>query len=724
VKATTRIILLASAAATGPLLATPASAAGSDVDAADVAEIVVTALRREQSLQDVPAAISALSGAALEDRGVARVEELQFLAPSLASGKLLGQTEIAIRGVGLNPGAPGVAVAVHVDGVFQPQAAMGDLAQTDLARVEVLRGPQGTLYGRNANGGAVNFITAAPTDRLEGYVLGGYASYNESKLQTVVNLPLNDRLRSRVVLDWTKRRDGFVKNVLPGGQDVDKGETLSGRLRVTADLAANLTLDLTGAFVDGEGPTQYFVLYSRPTPATIQNNPVLAGATYSFEPWRTSANDPMSAERDFWSASGVLTWKLGRVTLKSTTGYARLEDHYRNDDDGIDVSVFPVRRDYESENLSQELNASYTGERVDLVAGVFYLEDDLQHLLDYDILAGAFPLPPNSDLAFRIPQYRTKAYAGYADATAHLTDRLSIFGGVRVSKETQTFTQENQLSFGPTPPILTCPLQTNERTFRSTTPRLGAAFEASDEVNLYATFSRGYKAGGYNLYGCDNSFAPEELDAYEAGVKGRFLGGGLTVNAAAFFYDYTNLQVSQVIGLARFITNAGAAEVKGLELDAAMRPDEHWSIDGNLTLLDATYTRFQNMDGLDPAAGVQDLEGNRLNRSPKLSGNLGLSYRTDATDRGRVTARLDASYRSKTYFREFNEALDAQKAYVLLNANLIWESPDERYRVRLYGTNLTKKAHIAALDSSDAFGARFITWGAPRQVGIEVRYGF
>lgn len=718
---TTRNILFASAALAAQFAGAPALAQVSD---GSVEEVVVTALRREQTLQDVPAAIAALSGAALDERGVTRVEDLQYLAPSMESGKLLGQTGVSIRGVGLNQGAPGVAVAVHVDGVFQTSASMGDLTQVDLARVEVLRGPQGTLYGRNANGGAVNFITAAPTDRNEGYVLAGYASYAETKLQSMVNVPLNDSLRSRVVVDWTKRRDGFVENVIPGGQDVDKGETLSARLRVTADLAPNLTLDLTGSAESGEGATQYFVLRGMPSPEVIQRNPILNTATYSFEPWRTSANSPMTSSRDLWSGSAILAWQVGNATIKSITGFTHLKDQFRNDDDGISVSMFPARRYYKSNDLTQELNGSLTIGRFDLIAGLFYLNTDLKHVLDYDVIDGAFPLPPNSDLRFDILENKTEAYAAYVDATAHVTDRLAVFGGVRFSKEEQTLAQRNSLSFGPTPSIFTCPLQTNSRDFDSTTPRLGASYEATDGINLYATYSKGYKAGGFNVYGCNNSYAPKKLTAYETGLKGRFLDGSLTLNVAAFYYDYTDLQVSQVIGLARFITNAAAAEVKGLELEANAQPDEHWTINGNVTLLDARYEQFNNIDGLNPAAGVQDLSGNRLNRSPEVSVNLGLGYKTDATDLGRIIARVDASYRSKTYYREFNDPLDAQKAYVQLNANLIWESPEERYRVRLYATNLTNEAHIAALDGSDAFGSRFITWAPPRQVGVELKYGF
>ena len=159
----------------------------------------------------------------------------------MQAGKLLGSTAFTIRGVGLNQGSPGVAV--HVDGVYQPRSSMGDLTQIDIARVEVMRGPQGTLYGRNANGGVINFVTEAPTGAFGGYALASYASYNETRLQGVVNIPVSDRVRTRLVLDRWNRDDGFVENVTPGGQDVDKGETLSARLRVSADLTDALGAD-------------------------------------------------------------------------------------------------------------------------------------------------------------------------------------------------------------------------------------------------------------------------------------------------------------------------------------------------------------------------------------------------------------------------------------------------------------------------------------------------
>jgi iron complex outermembrane receptor protein len=220
--------------------AAPACAAAAN-DTPLVGEVIVTAQRRSASVQDVPAAISALDAATIAQRGVNDVATLQFAVPSLTFGRNLGSTQVAIRGVGRSVGQPGVAV--NVDGVYQPRDTPMIAGQADLDRIEVLRGPQGTLYGRNANGGAVNFITQAPTDRLEGYVLGSYATYDEWRLQGMANVPLGERVRARLVADWNVRDDGFVKN-LAGGKSLDRLDRLSGRLRVDVDLTETLTLGL------------------------------------------------------------------------------------------------------------------------------------------------------------------------------------------------------------------------------------------------------------------------------------------------------------------------------------------------------------------------------------------------------------------------------------------------------------------------------------------------
>jgi len=734
-------IMLSGAVATMALALSPAALAHA-ADAADAAsadsetaaaeapadsgEIVVTAQKRSESVQKVAASITAIGGEVLTQRGITSAADLQFAVPSMQAGKILGNTAINIRGVGLNQGAPGVAI--HIDGVYQAQPTMGDLAQADIERVEVLRGPQGTLYGRNATGGAVNFITKAPTDRFEGYALAGYAEYDETKLQGMINVPLGDRVRARLVADWTRRGDGFVKNVTPGGPDLDKGETVSGRLRVAIDLADNLTLDLSGAALHGSGPSLYFTLHNKPSADAIAKNPYLMNAVVPLDPWRTSANGPITSDRDYVSGGATLTWNVGDVTVKSITGYARNDGKYVGDDDATQLDAFPVFRHFRSKTFTQELNVSGEIGPVRAVGGLFYLADNNFYLQEYNFKLGIFPLPPGTILHFTANNNNTRSKAAFADLTVDLTERFRLIGGIRLSKDSQRIEQDNyfQLNIGGNalPRTSTCPVPSNEVSWSSTTPRVGAQFDLASNANVYATFSKGFKAGGFNAFACNNVFNPEKVTAYEGGVKSRLFDNMLTLNASAFYYDYTNLQISQVIGLSRIITNAAGAKVKGFELEAALRPDDNWTINGNMSLLDAEYSNFSNVDSLNTAAGLQNLRGNRLNNAPKFSGNLGVAYRTDEMSFGRITGRVDASYRSTQYFREFNTALDSQPGYALLNLALIWDSPDDNYRVRLYANNVANKAVIGQLQSSDQFGARYVTWAAPRQIGAEVRAKF
>lgn len=725
-----RHMLLASATIMLPsVTATATAAQTADTAAPPIAisspaieEVIVTASRRAEDIQQVPVAVTAVSSQELQDRGVTDASDLQFIVPNMQVGDLIGNTGVTIRGVGLNQGAPGVAI--HVDGVYQAHASMGNLAQTDLERVEVLRGPQGTLYGRNANGGVINFITKAPTDQFEGYVQGSVASYSEYRLQGVINVPISDHVRSRLVVDYWDREDGFVKNVIPGGQDVDKGRAISGRLRVAADLTSNLELDLTASGAHRTGPTFYFTLYNKPTADAVSKNPWLVNAVVPLEPRRISANDPIASNVNFGQFDATLTWNLEDWQLKSISSFTRFDDRYLRDDDAINVSGFPARSRDGSSTFIQEFDASGTVGPVDAVAGVFFMRDNYDTHLHYDFPLGIFPLPPGSQLDWNNPRYLTTSYAFFTDLTWHVTDQLRLIGGVRYSKDNQKSTQYNWLSFGPSVQMDTCPLQTNEVNSSSTTPRFGAQYDVSDNSHIYATYSKGFKVGGYNPYSCANLYLPEKLTAYEVGIKNRLFDNTVMLNLSGFYYDYTDLQLNQVVGLASLITNAAAAKVKGVEIEAAWQPDAHWSFNANLSILDAKYSSFINTDSLAPALGPQDVSGNYLNNAPGESANISAAYHTDPFSFGMLTARVDVSQRTKTYFREFNTPLDSQKGYTLLNLTLIWDSPDGKYRARLFGTNLTNADYVVRMSSSDNFGSRFVTWGAPRQYGIELTANF
>lgn len=709
---------------TACLLAVTPALAQTETPPGTLEEIVVTAMKREQSLQDIPAAISALSERALADRGIQDVAALQFAVPSLQSGKLVNSTAIAIRGVGLNQGSPGVAV--NVDGVYQPRSSMGDLAQADLARVEVLRGPQGTLYGRNANGGAVNFISRTPSDALEGYVVGSYQNYDEYRLLGVMNVPLSSRVRSRLVVNYQDRNDGFVENVL-NGPDLDKGTSLSGRLRVAADLTDELLLDLNLTALHDEGPFTYIILNSPPSAQAVAVNPFLSGAVIPSQPWRTSVNNRSDFNRSYGAAAATLTWQRGGVSLKSITSVSRLASEYHTDADGSNLDAFPQTNRNLSHTFTQELNLGYKTEALSLVAGAFFMNDRAPNYIRFDFNRGLGALPPGSALEIDHRRAQTKSVAVFADGTLDLTPKFRIYGGARYSVDKLESAQRGSLfiDLGPvTVENVTCALQDFDKKFESFTPRLGAQYDVSEGVRLYATVSKGFKAGGFNLSGCGQSFSPEKITAYEGGFKGRWLGNTLTLNGSAFYYDYTDLQLQQIVGLTSSITNAAAAEVSGVELEAAWAPDEHWTIGLNGALLKATYKDFVNLDSLNPSLGPQDVSGHYLNNAPKRSANLSVAYRTAPADWGQMTARADISYRSAIYFREFNLPLDTQGAYGLTNLALIWDSADERYRVRLFGENVFDQDYVVQMGSADNLGARYITYGTPRRVGAELRVNF
>lgn len=714
---------VAMAAASQAAHAQSASLGGGLPDDTAIEEVVVTAQRRAESLQDVPAAISALTGESLEERGITKANDLQFLVPSMQSGKMLGDTAIAIRGVGLNVGSPGVAI--HVDGVYQPRPSMGDLTQIDLARVEVLRGPQGTLYGRNANGGVVNFITQAPTSEREGYLLGSYASFDESRLQGLINLPLSDRFQARLVVDHWNRGEGFVKNVVPGNPDIEKGRATSGRLRLAAQITDTFKADLSLTGYTASGPTGYYTLTSAPSAASVAENPFLAGVLVPTGPRETAANGPVNTDRDFGQATATLTWDLGSAQLKSITAYSVLKDHVLNDEDSLDIDAFPAEGRSRARTFSQELNASATIGHVEGVVGAFYMRDTNSSFYGYVFPLGINGLPvPGSQLTFEARPSTAKTLAVFTDITARVSDRLRILGGIRFSRDDITLVQRNSYSWGPTALESLCSVTASTK-FDSTTPRLGVQYDVSDDSNLYATYSKGFKAGGFSGGGCDEAYNPEKLTSYEFGWKNRLAGGSAMLNVTAFYYDYTNLQLSQTIGLASFIANAAKAEVKGVEVEALWRPLRGLTLNGNASFLDARFSEFVNTDSLNLPAGVQSVDGNYLNNAPRFSMNLGASYETDPVlFDGPLTLRVDVSYRTRVYFREFNAREDSQDPYAIVNASVTWRSPDENYSVRVFGTNLTGQEYYAAMNASSNFGARYASWGMPRQVGIEVRRDF
>lgn len=702
-------------------------------------EIVVTAMKREQTVQEIPGAVSAVSGAELEARGITDPLDLTKLVPNLTTDVWNGDVNLSLRGVGKTVNSAPGGVALHVDGVFQPRTTMANLIQTDMERVEILRGPQGTLYGRNANGGVVNYLTKAPGEEFGGFVQASYQNYDEYRLAGAVDLPVSDGLRLRLTGSHSDRNEGFIENIL-GGQDLDAGTNSMARLRVDGDISDNIDVSLSATYGEQDGSYVYFLSRGEPSAEGIAANPMLAGATPNPGPRTSTANSPVDGVKKYKALSGTVNFELSdNISLKSITAYQTFDFDFIGDFDASEFSLAIADRREAAKTFTQELNLIINAGSLSGVLGAFYMDDENLQDIQFDFVdgigqvpaGGAPPRPrlgPGSGNVF-LNLFETKSLGFFGDFTVDVSDRLHLFGGLRYSEDEVTLTQDNFLFVGtPVGPFVVPPtvcMMSGTDKWSSTTPRVGIQYDVSETSGLYASYSQGFKSGGYAFTGCQQTYEDEEVTSYEIGSKNAFADGALTLNAAAFYYDYTDLQVQQLVGFQFSTQNAPEARVYGLEIEAAYRPDDHWTFDGNIGISDAEFVEFSNSDILNPLGVTEDLEGRPLPFSPDMTLGLSGSYTTDPVIAGGpITLRTSINHKSRTYFREFGNDADSQEAYTLLDASIQWNSPNDDFSVRVFGKNLTGEDYFTGILSAAVTGARIARYGEPSRYGIELRANF
>jgi iron complex outermembrane receptor protein len=471
--------------------------------------------------------------------------------------------------------------------------------------------------------------------------------------------------------------------------------------------------------------------------------------------------------------------------IKSITAYQSFEDNFSADFDGTGFELTPNTRGLEADTFTQELNLLFDTDVFGGVLGAFYMDDTSESSNRFDFGPGGIALtrditnpdnpqrqqndpPPGGTVTkFTLPRNDTESFAIFADATFNITDQLSVFGGIRYSEDTINIEQfhTNDLFFFPAPingpaiqflcraepgfpfqpaaaPVTSTPLA-SELSYNSTTPRVGVNYEFSGESSVYASYSEGFKTGGFNTQtGCgdgpDEQFDSEEVNSFEIGTKNTLLDGTLILNASAYFYDYENLQVEQLLGFGFAFENAEGAEVYGVEFETLFAPDDHWTITGNLSLQSSEFTDFENVDSTNnftrDANGavvttpdgnalpfVQQLAGNTLPYAPDMTANLGVTYRTNPVlAGGSFVFSGSASYQSEINFREFENPNDVQDAYTLLDGSIAWENAAESLTVRLYGKNIFDEEYIVSAAPGSATNSNFGVYGLPRQYGIEL----
>ena len=695
----------------------------------DIEEIVVTALKRSSTVVDTPASITAIGANEIEDKGITDMNDLKHLIPSMNFTSVLGAQNITIRGIGQFNGNPGVSVST--DGVFQSRAHSSQLGEMDLERIEVLRGPQGTLYGRNSIGGVVNLITKNPSQETDGYIKLGYSDYNTTKVETAFGGGISENTTYRLVLSSTDQGEGYYDCLNAGCGEQGYTDKQAYRLKVNSELSDNISADIMLASVSTEGtPNPYGWISDNRALSTAVGIPQLAAQSISLRPheiYQTptseSVNGTNMTDREYDVSALTLSIDTDFGTIKSVTATQEFNDQFNLDRDGTAAALFDTFDISETETFTQEINLNIERDAMSLVFGGFYMDDETSRHTHFDNPQPVLGFPVPSQFDFKHLKMNTESKAYFADGTFDLSDTTRLSLGLRRTTDEFTSKQDNFISILMPAPVIaaqTC-LREVVTEYSSTTSRAVLQHDLSEGSNVYASVSEGFKAGGYATYECTDAYNPEEVTSLEFGFKGS-LSESTSLNASIFRYDYSDFQVLQVIGIQTVTRNAGDATVNGLEIEAVSEINDSLSVTTGLTLLDATYGAFENVNGVQPELGVQQLEGNYLSNSPKVSLNVGLNYFQNIESGGSITYRANASYKSKMYFSEFNEF--PQSAYTVVDLNVIWESADETLRSRFFVKNLTDEDYISGYLSSATGGGRFGQWGTPRVYGVEISRNF
>lgn len=722
------------AAQSTPTQAAAVPAGGSDDGSND---IIVTATKRETTLQDTPLAISALGSDALQQRNLTNLEALSGAVPNLSFNRYLGQARIGIRGLGNDASTPTAEgrVAYHVDGIYvsRNSVAMGTLF--DVERVEVVRGPQGTLYGRNATAGAINVITKKPSDTAEGYAAAGFGNYNARTVDFAIGGGIAPTLSARVALQYVNR-DGWGTNEFTGN-DIDDENAYSGRLSLRWQPSDAADVIVT-ADHHRESDSNYAAHYNGTSTEQTRDPYALAityGGVFAQDPRNiNSERDPRNRRK----TSGVAidaTFDLGaRWTFKSLSGYRFSQYVWDTDLDGTQISLAPYGQAERSNQYSQEFQLQYSSDRVEGVLGLYGFKENAYGEVYILVQSGLVP-PTFLTQGYRVAgDAKTRAGAAFGEFKFKLTDRLSLIAGGRFSAEKKSIVDNYQFRRDqpytapvngphlPGIPILSAAgyPRSDSESWNSFTPKAGVTYQASDSLFLFATYNNGFKSGGFSPGVNQPAFKPEKVESFEIGERAKLFDGRLTLNATAFHFNYDDMQVSRVTGTVVTVDNASSAKVAGIEVETVLKPLDGVRLDFSGSYLDTKFGDFF------PVTGGGNVKGNRLPSAPRWQGLVGLTVERDLSSTVHATLRGEAEYRSSQFFYPENTGRFREPGRAKFNLFLTVDLAEPDLTVSLYGRNLTDKLSWSAFRvGSPAYGAPVNgVIEAPRTFGIRIAKNF
>lgn len=741
----------------------------------EIEEVVVTARKREENLQETPISITAFTSQSLEALQVDNISQISSATPGLtfdSSTPISGSrvsSSIFIRGIGQTDftlvSDPGVGL--YLDGVYVARSVGGVLDVVDVERIEVLRGPQGTLFGKNTIGGAINVTSKSAGDEFAGELEIKTGTDDRFDFKVTVDIPFADNFRGKFSYA-NLNQDGNVKN-LNGGSDLNDTDAQVFHGRLDFEPSDALSMMLTFDWTDRDEQAQAQRLLSfEPTAGLV--GVALTDAVAAVVPGfdigeytclgTSAAAQAMSADdcnRPFVTHSGSNTpsdievkggsfavqYDFGAVMLKSVTGYREFDALFARDTDNSPYILVETIDTMDHEQFSQEfqLSGSAFDDRLNWLVGYYYFEEEGNNR--NDVITSTFYLKSGGDID-------NDSDAIFGQATFNLTDRWSITAGLRRTDESKGFTPDqfvtvdpsgnlavtfldNTLQFakvvrGQLPTVAEfdlVPSQKFERDFDETTGLFSIDYKATEDLLLYLSYATGFKSGGFNQRipppGVPEpiNYEPETSSTYELGWKWTNQHKTLRVNGSLYFTDYEDLQVNVFAGVAPTTLNAVEAEIQGFEIELLANPIEALSINANIAYIDAEYTKAP---GAIPGARTIE-ESDEFPNTPELTAFVGLDYRWDLAA-GELTLHLDWSYRDEVQNNTINSAQIAQDELDLINAALIYRL-DEHWQFALSGRNLTDETYIiTGNEELPGFGYAEAVYAREREWAVSAKYSF
>ncbi|HYE47630.1 MAG TPA: TonB-dependent receptor [Caulobacter sp.] len=685
----------------------------------DVEEVVVTARRREENLKDVPVAVSAVSEAALERSGGTDITIIQQVTPNATVQVARGSNSTLIsfiRGVGQQDPLWGFepGVGLYIDDVYvaRPQGAVLDVF--DIQRIEVLRGPQGTLYGRNTIGGAIKYVTKRLGDEPTVTLKGAYGSYNQIDLMASGSVPIGETFAiGGAIARYT--RDGFGENLNTGAEHYDKDVTAA---RVSAEWtpSGNLFFRLAGDWVQDDSAPRHG--YREVQALNSAGVPIAGGAPLG-DKYDTRAGVGDSNDVRTRGLSFTAQWDINdTLTFKSITAYRDGDTETVIDFDGLPQPILDIPAYYADDQFTQEFQLLFNGDRIQGVAGLYYLDGHAEGAFDTILGQAGIVIGTAGSVD-------TKSYAAFADVSIDITDRFKVSVGARWTRDEKegTVFRANYLGatrsplLGGTPraPLLVRSNYTNDKSFEKFTPRVSLSFDLTEDLTTYVSYGQGFKSGGFDMRGdviltpqTVNGYEPETVDSYEIGLKGSLYDGRITFATALFKAEYKDQQVTTQVpagaSIASFVDNVGSSEMWGWEFEGRFRFTDNFQAGMALGYIDAEFNeflRFYPAGATNPLTGtVVPPGGLTLNiadmavfqNTPPWTMNFNATWDFDVAG-GTLAITPMASYRDSFSMFEFAAPLLDQESYWLYDLSASWTAPSGNWKLVFTGKNLTDERY-------------------------------